>query len=406
MRHSTGLILLCGFFLVTAAPANAQMTSLKPVKPEDGIETNLLSSIGLAEPQFTPVAPDIHIESLPVKILYDGPKLEGDFIMEVVLSRTENSHDVTQTRPVTKTTLYIPRLTSEIDTLLHLPSDTNGLQLNASIRDSNHNLVLETPFLMPVLSLDTRILRLSAPKPTETEVPDFTSVETISGQISIPAKSNLPPGSILHIQLLENALAGGVTMELIAETSKPARLVDGQLQFELQRGLWDRQDAPDMSLKAWITDRAGRKIFVMNTPAGYNGPDIEYDIKLESLRQGRNTKRGANLSAELMAQTLIQGEATFDPVIGIPGQARLNIKLKQDRGDFNRNPTLAEQTLILRGMETRIPFALTTDSTHFDPYAPAPFLSVSLTDINGRIFYTSGEIRAREDKNFVQLYPR
>ena len=161
-----------------------------------------------------------------------------------------------------------------------------------------------------------------------------------------------------------------------------------------------------MSLKAWITDRAGRKIFVMNSPTGYNGADIDYAIRLEGLRQGKNTKRGANLSTDLMAQTLIQGEATYDPVIGIPGQARLRIKLMQDRGDFNPNPVLTEQTLLLRGMETRIPFALTTDSTHFDPYAPAPFLSISLTDINGRIFYDSGEIRAREDRNNVRLYPR
>jgi len=57
-------------------------------------------------------------------------------------------------------------------------------------------------------------------------------------------------------------------------------------------------------------------------------------------------------------------------------------------------------------LETSIPFTLTTDSTHFDPYAPAPFLSVTITDINGRIYYASGDIRAREDKNFIRLFPR
>jgi len=144
----------------------------------------------------------------------------------------------------------------------------------------------------------------------------------------------------------------------------------------------------------------------MNEPIGYNGPEIDYSIPLIGLRQGRNTKRGLNLPAELMAQTLVQGEASFDPVNGIPGGARLKVQLKQDRGDFNVNPVLAEQTLLLHRLETKIPFTLTTDSTHFDPYAPAPFLSVSLTDSNGRIYYTSGDIRAREDRNFIRLFPR
>lgn len=102
----------------------------------------------------------------------------------------------------------------------------------------------------------------------------------------------------------------------------------------------------------------------------------------------------------------MQGEANFDPVLGIPGRARLKIRLSQDRGDFNANPILAEQTLILRGLETRIPFTLVTDSTNFDPYAPAPFLSVALIDTTGRIYYESGEIRAREDQNNIRLYPR
>ena len=106
-----------------------------------------------------------------------------------------------------------------------------------------------------------------------------------------------------------------------------------------------------------------------------------------------------------MAQVRVTDEAQVEPVIGLPGQARLHIKLSQDRGDFN-NPILAEQTLLLRGLETRIPFTLTTDSKHFDPYVPAPFLSISLTDSLGRVYYTSGDVRAREKQNFIRLYPR
>ena len=396
-------------FAADSNMAFAQMTSLKPEITQPDIEAELLASIGLAEPKYTPLIPKTSINSLPVKVLYDGPTLEGDFQLEITLLRPDKTGKTRLPRPITTTTIYLTKLGADIDVLLNLTEDADGLLLEASVRDSNRNLIAETPFPLPVISKEARIIRLvapSLPEFTDPGKPDFTAVETISGQVTLPPKSNLPAGTTLHVQLLENALAGGLSMELLAQNSIPANMKNGNIKFELQHGLWERRNTPDMSLKAWITDRAGRKIFVMNSPTGYNGADIDYAIRLEGLRQGKNTKRGANLSTELMAQTLIQGEATYDPVIGIPGQARLRIKLMQDRGDFNPNPVLTEQTLLLRGMETRIPFALTTDSTHFDPYAPAPFLSISLTDINGRIFYDSGEIRAREDRNNVRLYPR
>lgn len=407
--YKTGLILLCAMAVTSSGHAFAQMTSLKPDVSQPGIEAELLSSIGVSEPKYTPFVPVSSVDSLPVRILYDGPKLEGSFVLEVTLSQPDKKNLGSLPQPITTTILYLTQMKAEIDILLNLPEDTDGLQLEASIRDTNRNLIVETTYPLPVLSGETRIIRLSPadlPNINDIKIPDFTSVETISGEVTLPPKSALSSDAILHVQLLENALAGGLSMELVAQSSRPAYIEDGHIKFELQHGLWDRPDTPDMSIKAWITDRAGRKIFIMNSPTGYNGPDIDYSIRLEGLRQGRDTKRGVNLSAELMAQTLIQGEATFDPIIGIPGQARLSIKLMQDRGDFNKNPVLTEQTLLLRGMETRIPFTLTTDSTHFDPYAPAPFLSISLTDINGRVFYDSGEIRAREDKNLIRLHPR
>ncbi len=292
---------------------------------------------------------------------------------------------------------------------MNLTEAIDGLQIEAELRDMNRNLVLKTSHPTPVLSKDIRVIRLTRPSlldPKSDDVPDYTGLEVISGKVVLPPKSNLGGRATLHVQLVENALAGALSMELIAQNSRPINFPANELDFSLERGIWDRPDTPDLSFNIWITDPVGRKIFVMREPTGYNGPDIEYSIRLEGLRQGKNTKRGINLSSDLMAQVLVQGEVAFDPVIGIPGGARLKIQLKQDRGAFNQNPVLAEQTLLLRGMETNIPFSLTTDSTHFDPYAPAPFLSISLTDINDRVYYASGDIRAREDTNIVRLFPR
>ena len=144
----------------------------------------------------------------------------------------------------------------------------------------------------------------------------------------------------------------------------------------------------------------------MRKPVSYNGPEIDYTLRLDSLKQGTETKRGRNFNFEPLAQTVVQGETEFNPVNGIPQQARLNIKLKQDRGDFYKNPILTEQTLIIPSNTTQIPFQLVADSIYFDPYVPAPILSVSLTDKTGRVYYQSGEIRAREGQNIVRLYPR
>ena len=395
--------------LIATTQSFAQNTSPKPVQPDTKIENKLLSSIGLPQPNLTPLNPVNDVKSLAVKLLYDGPKLEGDFLLEIKLSKLNDEFPNQPAQLMSQSTLFLKTITDETDALLNLTEEIDSLQIEATLRDTNQNLVLKTSHPTPVLSPDLRVLRLTQPSLPDVQpydAPDFTGVEIISGKVILPRRSKLPKDATLHVQLLENALAGGLSMELIAQDSRQVQRIDGKLNFSLQHGTWDRPDTPDLSFKVWITDRHGRKIFVMYEPVGYNGPEIEYSIRLEGLKQGKDTKRGLNLPPALMAQTLVQGEVIYDPVNGTPGGARLKIQLKQDRGDFNKHPILVEQTLLLQGTETKIPFSLTTDSTHFDPYAPAPFLSLAITDINDRIYYASGDIRAREDKNFIRLFPR
>lgn len=376
--------------------------------PTPAPSNEVFSSIGVPTPKLTPIQAQTSTTALPVKLLYDGPKLSGAFTLSIKVSQRVALPAGSAFKPISQSILHLSSVGPETEAVVTLAKISDGLQIEAVLRDENENLVLETAHPLPVLSRDLRILTFTPPylpELTSLPSPDFTGVETISGKIVLPRKATLPPQAVVHIQLLENALAGGLSMQLAAQDTRPAIAENGEITFALQRGIWERRNVPDLAFKVWVEDSMGRKIYVMSNPVGYNGPDIEYTLRLDSLKQGRETKRGRNLNPDLMAQTLVQGEAQFDPVIGIPGQARLQIKLSQDRGDFI-NPVLTEQTLILRGMETRIPFSLTTDSTHFDPYAPAPFLSVSLTDRFGRVYYTSGEIRAREGQNFIRLYPR
>ena len=395
---------------ITALLAGQQALAQDASKmPSAKLSNETFTAIGLPSSQHTPIY-DVSMPSgLPVKLLYAGPKLSGKFTLVITVSKRNTTSSHSEFHPVSQSTLHLKNLTPETDAVVTLPPSTDGLQVKAILRDENQNLVLETAYPLPVVSNTLRILELTSINPPELDpmpIPDFTGIETISGHITLPRKAALPEGSTVHVQLLENALAGGLSIQLAAQDARPAITQDGSIPFTLERGTWDQRNAPDLAFKVWISDPLGRKTFVMSKPVSYNGPEIDYTIRLDNLRQGKDTKRGRHLNPDLMAQALVQGEAEFDPVNGIPGEARLQIKLRQDRGDFNRNPILAEQTLLLRGMETRIPFSLTTDSTHFDPYAPAPFLSVSLTDSYGRIYYQSGEIRAHEGQNSVRLYPR
>ena len=386
--------------------ASAQNASELPVP---NLRKDILSAIKAPTPNLTPIQSDVIPVGLPVKILYAGPQITGNFVLTITITKRDAATANSEPQPISQSTLHITGLTSETYAVTNLPENLDGLQIGAILRDENQNLVLETAYPVPVLSNSLRILNLSPPilsTVDNAQSPEFTSVETINGKIVLPRNARLLSGSTYHVQLLENALAGGVSIQMAAQGSGLAIAEDQTIDFSLDRGLWERRDTPDLAFKAWITDPHGRKVYVMSQPVGYNGPEIEYALRMDSLKQGKDTKRGRNLDPSLLAQTLVQGEVQFDPVKGIPDQARLKIQLKQDRGDYNLNPVLTEQTFVLRGMETRMAFNLTTDSTHFDPYAPAPFLSVALTDNSGRVYYESGEVRAREDRNIIRLYPR
>ena len=404
--HTLGLLAVGLFFISSEPKAYAQYsTEIATPKPS----TKVFSAQAASNSQQTPIQLTNTQTGLPVKVIYDWPNLPGKFILNITLSKRNPTGEDNQDIILSKSTLFLEDLGWETDAVITYPEGETGMRIEADLRDENQNLVLESTYPLPVISKELRILKLTPPSPighSNFVIPDFTGVETIAGKITLPAKSYLAAGSTLHVQLLENALAGGLSMEMAAQETRPAILTDGKIQFSMRRGLWDRPDEPDLAFKAWITDPRGRKSFVMRKPVSYNGPEVNYHLSLDGLRQGTDTKRGRDPNLVAFTQTLVQGEAEFDPVNGIPEQARLNIKLKQDRGDFNQNPILTEQTLIIPSNTTRIPFSLVAASIYFDPYVPAPILSVSLTDKTGHIYYDSGEVRARESQNLVRLFPR
>jgi hypothetical protein len=394
---TSGLALVLAIFC--GADALAQNASTRSL-----VET-VLPTPTTSQTDIT-LAPEIAMIGVSVSL----PKIEatGPLQLDVFTTRPNPNGITAGALPVTQARTHLSSPTNLVKLVLTKPETDAPLYLDATLRDAMGNLLAQLRQPEPYSDTAHVMLKLEAlvsePEPLETF--DFFAVETVSGKVSFPRKAVPKAGSTLYVQLLENALAGANRLSIEGETVMALPAGEREVAFELQRGLYERADSPALALKAWVEDPMGRKSHVMSVPVDYNGAEIDYALRLDNIRQGRETKRGRNLPATLMAQTLVQGEAAFDPVNGIPGEARLKVVLRQDRGAYNANPVLAEQTLLLRGMETNIPFSLTTDSTHFDPYAPAPFLIVSLTDSYGRVYYDSGEVRAREGRNAIRLYPR
>ncbi len=377
--------------------------------PAPSLDQFIQNILGQDEPQFTPAELESETDNLSIKIIYDGPSVAEKISLEVSISKPSPNGITSSPTPVLMKTLFLNGLSQETKLKIALPDLKHPHYIDAVVRDANRNIILQARQPVPVTEDQGVILTLldiEGMKRSEFQAPDFTAQGTIRGKIILPKNHTAPAGANVHIQLLEDAPAGGLSMSLAAEQLIPLNQRVDTIDFNLERGLWERENIASLVFKTWITDTFGRKIFVMRAPVIFTGADIEYEIGLDAIKQGKDTKRGLNLRPELMAQALIKGVASFEPVKGIPSDARLKIVLKQDRGQYNENPVLTEQTLILRGMETRIPFSLVTDSTHFDPYAPSPFITVSLTDSFGRTYYTSGDIRAQEGDNSVRLYPQ
>jgi len=145
--------------LLAATQAFAQNTSPKPAQPETTIEDKLLSSIGVPQPKLTPLAPVSDVKSLAVKLLYDGPKLEGNFFLEIRLTKPNNDFPNQPAQLRSQSTVFLKTVTAETNALLNLTEEIDGLQIEATLRDTNQNLVLKTSHPIPVLSPDERVLR-------------------------------------------------------------------------------------------------------------------------------------------------------------------------------------------------------------------------------------------------------
>ena len=386
-----------------AAPAHAQFEDL------GGILEDILGGGQL--PGQTPVYGETGIESIPVLIRYDAPaEYENHMLIVTAYAPNDPNGTTKKAQMLGQTRLLLTGLEQPLQITIPVPrnvtKDLTFSRITAEVLDENENRVLTTDRdgVFRGSEAPELTLRPSSTLPASRPNPDYIGFETISGEISLHDRKARLNGGTLTLQLLENALAGGTSVTIAAEKLIP---IDGAalpIPFTLDRGLSAQETETPLAFKAWINDWAGRKTHVMRMPVPYNGPDVNYKLKLDVLAQGVNTQAGRNLDPNLMAQATVTGEALFDARSGMPGDARLKVTLNRAVGAVGGNRTLSSQTIMVRGFEGRVPFALSTASTNFDPLIPAPLLNLQIIDRNDRVYFDSGDIRAKEGPQTIQLY--
>ena len=387
-----------------ATPAHAQFEDL------GGILEDILGGTQL--PGQTPIYGETGIENIPVLIRYDNAgEYAEHFLVLTAYKPSDPSGTVRHPRMLGQTRLLMTGLEQPLQVTIPVPrnitKDLTFARITAEVIDINENRVLTTERdgVFRGTEAPELTLRPVSSLPPPSQRPDFTSFETILGEVSFNDKNVRLNGGTLTIQLLENALAGGTSVTIAAEKVINIDSAPLPIPFTLDRGL-TAQTQPSLAFKAWINDWAGRKTHVMRAPVPYNGPDIDYQLKLDVLAQGANTRAGRNLDPNLMTQATVSGEALFDARSGMPNEARLKITLSRAVGAVGENRVLSTQTIILRGFEGRAPFALSTASTNFDPLIPAPLLNLQIIDRNDRIYFESGDVPAKEGPQTIQLYTR
>jgi len=388
-----------------SVPAYAQFEDL------GGILEDILGGGQL--PGQTPVYGETGIESIPILIRYDITSDYTDHML-IVTAYAPNDPSGSTNKPqmLGQSRLLLTGLEQPLQVTIPVPrnvtKDLTFSRITAAVIDENENRVLTTDRdgIFRGVEAPELTLRPTNTLPTAPPRPHYTGFETISGNVSLHDRKARLNGGTLTLQLLENALAGGTSVTIAAEKVINIDNTSLPIPFTIDRGLSAQEDATPLAFKAWINDWAGRKTHVMRTPVPYNGPDIDYKLKLDVLAQGANTQAGRNLDPNLMAQATVSGEALFDARSGMPGDARLKVTLSRAVGAVGENRVLSTQTIILRGFDGRVPFALSTASTNFDPLIPAPLLNLQIVDRNDRVYFDSGDIRAKEGPQTIQLYAR
>lgn len=368
-------------------------------------------------PDQTPPLPLSAIQNIPVQImLADDINLDDHTLVLSAYAPPPANGARIKPRLLGQTQLLLTGLSAPLNLVIAVSDpatqDVAFSRITASLLDANGNEVRATKQDAYYRGEAPPKLTLVPPSDSETtsNIPQIVGLETISGTVRLNDAQDLFRGSKLTIQLIENGLAGAATRIIAAQSVLNIDGATPPFRFEMDRGL-PMDDDPDMlAFNVWIEDWAGRKTHVSDRVVAYNGPDLDYQLRLDSLKTSANARFTQNQAVDEIdfgtrAHTTIAGVAAFNPYKGLPTGSRLTLTLKRAIGAPQDNRILAHASFPVTGANTQQAFQLIADSVHFDPLIPHPVLSGEIIDPQGRVFFRSPEMRVTDGQNSLVLQP-
>jgi hypothetical protein len=137
----------------------------------------------------------------------------------------------------------------------------------------------------------------------------------------------------------------------------------------------------------------------------YNGPDFDYRLTLDALRQGPDVSQ-FEITAPPAARSEVRGQIVFIAPRGLPRGAFLRLNVMDPLGPDGSQSPLSSRIIPVSDGDGRVDFSILAPSLNFDPELPAPILNITLESPNGIPLFERKNIPARENiPQMIELFP-
>lgn len=279
----------------------------------------------------------VYIENVPVNVTYNArfaPIEPGSML--IITAVAPPAPNIRRSTPLVmgETHILISRLSPPIQMVVAVPSDmaraVDYAQISGRIENSRGEITHD----------EIEIGRFDGGQPARIALrhindtaygPDYeinTPAPELTGQVTIDNGSALQSGSVLVVRIFDDALAGGIGGDVIAEdrVMLDGRAVPYSFGLALPETGQDRLNAP--SAEIFIEDWAGRKThslpFNIRILQNQDGSLQPVTARLQNTKTGQVSEP---YTPQIGSLRNIFGRANFNANRGLPKGATLNVRL-------------------------------------------------------------------------------
>ncbi len=280
-------VLLAAAFFLATSPASAQFG------PIDDILDDIMG--GTKHPAPTRSL----IDTIPVNVDIESLRtLDGHSL--VINAYAPAQPGMTQPLLIGQTRLLLNGLPSNLGLVVAVPEpvtrDLDFAVINAVILDDQNQEVMFSQRDEFYRGKDAIQLKIKAPSAHSGNShpqqpggqPPIGQVETLKGKVYLPADApTMMRGASLTVELVEvdqSGLAGGTTTQsILGQTFIDIDQEKAPYKFTLDHVAMALPAGKILTLKAYVTDWAGRRIYETRNAEPYRGENDDYKLKLEQI---------------------------------------------------------------------------------------------------------------------------